>query len=158
MPPAVKLGIYAGIFALIAVIFSFTYHEGARAGRLAVQVQWDADKAAQQRAADAAIAKATQEKLAAIAANEVISDQYLSAIANSDARAAEYAQRLRDYEARLHAAGSAAGKAPGNADPPAAAPASGQGQLESAIGQRLVECDANEAQLIALQEELLPQL
>jgi hypothetical protein len=158
VPISLRLAIYLSVLALVASAFAFTYHSGERAGRNEVQVQWDADKATQQAAADAAIAKATKEKLDAIAANEAIDEKYQDVLRDANARADDYARRLQSYEARLRAASSAPAKAPSDPGAPATAPPRGEGQLESAVGSRLAECDANEAQLESLIEELQPQL
>jgi hypothetical protein len=155
---------YVKIGALIAAIaFCVWYGDhreaaGYKAGSAAIQVKWDADKAVIEKTAEAAVAAATADKEKALADNEQIQTAYQTQLADANAAAAALAGRLHDYQVRAAAGGSSLPNTRGGLGPtPAAAPPS-EGQLDGDLGNRLIECAANEAQLAALISEIKPQL
>jgi hypothetical protein len=134
------------------------YDAGLTAGRAEIQAKWDADRLETQKLADAAEAKNAADLAATLKLDQETIDGFKAEAAAAAAHAADYARRLHDAENRLRAGGSSLPQGrgqPGVAQPPQAP---SQGRFDAAVGARLAECDANEAQLSALQAELLPQI
>jgi hypothetical protein len=136
------------------------YDAGLTAGRAEIQAKWDADRiAADQKLAT--IEADNAEKLRqADELNQETVDEYEHKLATVADSVSSYASRLHAVEAKLAAAG-AGSPVPQAANQPATPPtplAIGPGQIESAIGARLAECDVNEAQLSALITEIKPQI
>ncbi len=164
IPLSLEIKVIAAVGLLLALVggASYWHHsvydQGEIAGRAAVQKLWNENKKTIQATADAAIAKANQERDEAQRANEVISHDYETKILAARADAVSLAQRLRDAAARLAANSRATDKAGGqSATPGASAPAS-DGVLTSAVAGVFEECNANSDQLDALIAEIKPQL
>jgi hypothetical protein len=158
---------YAKIIGAVALLAFFAwgayadYSAGKKAGSDAVQRLWDADLLKRQALTDAAIAKATQERDAALTANGVIQDEYQAKLTVANNNAADFAQRLRNATSRLLASSSAmhsSGSGQIAPDPSAPSSAGQLGQLLALITGLRSECIENAAQLTALQKEITPQL
>jgi len=164
---ALVLGVLSAVAALGAWGYRAIYDAGLTAGRAEIQTKWDADKIATQKLADAAQASNALKLEAAAKFNQETIDAFDQKLTTALADAHDYAVRLYNAETHL-AAGSHPVPGPaGVAGAPAAAAPSGQGSvgigpepsgLDSTLGARLTECDANESQLSALQAEIVPQL
>src|ERR1700675_1645154 len=137
---------YLKLAAAIAILAALAWASRAiySAGEQHIQLQWEADKAVIQATADAAIAKATAEKEAALTNNaQVINDTAQQIIA------------LRDLNVQLSSRLRLATKAPANSgavstgdDFPGTATgaiADGMAKLDDAIAAALTECAINRA-------------
>jgi hypothetical protein len=156
-----KLAFYA---VLVTAIAYGGYHVADLKGKAALeklQLAWDADKAAIQKAADAAIAQATKDRDAALEANGVIQSEYQTQLSSANASAAQFANRLRNAESRLTASSSSTGKAnSGQTTTATGTPTSADqlGQLVSLVTDLRTECLQNADQLDSLTAEIRPQL
>lgn len=146
---------------LITYVHHVIYASGERDGEAKIQKAWDDNKADIQRVADEAVAKATKDRDAALAANQGIHDEYEKRLADTTADAALFAQRLRDAATKI-AAGSSTLSKVGDLAGSAAASAAGSAQLLGQLLSRLTglreECVANDAALDALVLEIRPQI
>lgn len=158
----IKLIAGAVIIAVLIGLGFWGYHNiyqtGKAAGAAEVQTAWDADKAAIQKATDAAIAQATAQRDMALQANEVIHAQYANELAAAAATGLQLAQRLRDAESRAATDRGPVSKTDRGPRPSAAGEASSMGAINEALGSVLTECADNRAQLNALIGEIKPQL
>ncbi len=147
----------AGAWAYRAI-----YDAGRTAGLAEEKVLWDTDRRKQDQLVAAAIAANAAQLQAEAQRNQEKADDYEARISNLTAVAADYADRLRvAAKGRATTDGGAVPQAASQPTvaPAAAAPGEGQaGGLLGAVGDRLAECDINEAQLTALQAEIAPQL
>lgn len=134
------------------------YDEGLSAGRMQVQAQWDQDRASIAKLETAQQEAAHAKEAAAAATDKGVHDAYESQIAALSTAASDYAGRLRGAQGRLPASGNPVSSVPGGPGLDSGTATSGQGRLIDAVGRRLAECDANEAQLIALGAEVRTQL
>ena len=159
--------IYARLGALLALLAAFgwgayaDYAAGRKAGQDAIQTAWDKDKAAIQATADAAIAQATKERDAAVAANEGIENDYQAKLSAATANAATFASRLRNAESLIAANRGAvpqAGNNPGATAASTPSSADQLGQLVTLVTQLRTECKANADQLDGLIAEIKTQL
>jgi hypothetical protein len=159
--------IYAKAAALLAILAAFAwgayadYHAGVKAGQDSIQRLWDADLLKRQAITDTAIAQATKERDAAIAANEGIANDYQIKLDSANANAADFARRMRDATSRLLAGSSTmpkAGSGQAPSDPSQASSAGQLQQLASLTAGLHAECLANNAQLEALIAEVKPWL
>lgn len=159
-----EIKLIASLVAVIGILSGLWYYghaqhtAGFKEGAASIQVQWDADKEAIQKAADEAVAKATKDRDDALQANEVLQNDYQVQISSARALNGELAQRLRDAQNRVPAgsgsvpkAGSGQGSTPTSGTPT-------MGQIDDAIAATLTECANNRAQLNALISEIKPQL
>lgn len=156
-----KVGALVIFMSAVGWAFYATYHAGKKAGSDAIQKLWDEDKAKIQATADAAIAQATKDKETAIAANEVIANDYQAQLLAANASAAQFAQRLRNAEAIIAAGGGSSAKAPdkpGSVNPGSPAVAELLGQLVTLVTDLRTDCKADADQLDALIAQLKPQL
>jgi type II secretory pathway component GspD/PulD (secretin) len=160
-----KLLLYLGgaIIALIGVMLvsDRLYKAGVGAGRAEIQVQWDKDKAAIQKTADAALAAATKEKEDALETNRVIHDQYEAQLANTSANAADVLKRLRSAEGILAASRGDLSKTNSGQGSSATGSTGSADQLGTLVGLTAdlhSDCTKNADQLDALIKELKPQL
>jgi hypothetical protein len=155
----IAIGVGVILLALAGYLgYRSAYDSGLMAGKAEVQTLWDADKAAIQRVADAAIAQATKERDDALTANEVAQNGYQTQLSAANASAADFAKRLRYTEALIATRSSAVPKAGSGQQPTATSTQSGDVSLTNALGAALAECSANVAQLDALIIEIKPQL
>jgi len=132
------------------------YEAGHKAGSAEIQIKWDADKTAIQKAADVALAAVTAQKEKALADNEAIQATYQSQLQSAQTTAGDLARRLRDYQNAAH--GGPMPPPTGGSGPVTSASIPSEGRLDSALAARLAECAGNEAQLSALIAEIKPQL
>jgi hypothetical protein len=152
-----KLAFYA---VLVAAIAYGGYHVADLKGKAAtekLQLAWDADKTAIQKAADAAIAQATKDRDAALAANEGIESDFQTQLSSARALNDSLAQRLRLTASTATGSSSVPKTGSGQQSTPAG-PAPSLGQIDDAIAATLTECAGNRAQLNSLIAEIRPQL
>lgn len=154
----VKLAAALALLAAIVWGALADYSAGKKAGSSAIQVLWDADKAAIAKETATAIATATKERDDALQANEAIHSDYETQLSASRALGDSLAQRLRDAYTHPTAGSGAVPKAGDRQGTVATGPQSGDVPLTSALSDALTECSANAAQLDALIVELKPQL
>jgi hypothetical protein len=160
------IGIYAkligAVLALGAVIWIgiAVYDAGKKAGSDAVQRLWDQDKAQLQALTAAAVAKATQERDAALQTNAEVSNAYQQKLDVAAADSAQFSSRLRNAEARLLSLSSmpTSGSGSQTTDPGSPSSAGQLGQLVTLITGLRTECKANSDQLTALIAEITPQV
>lgn len=126
-------------------------------GEARVQARWDAFMADLQKQGAKAQAQAQADEAAALARNTEILNGLQKRIADSDARGAVLAQRLRLAEARPRACPVSAG-----ADQPAAPAARGESGPDTAVGRllgrTLAACMRDGQRLDALIAEIVPQM
>lgn len=134
------------------------YSAGKKNGADTIQLAWDKDKAAIQKAADEAVAEATKAKEDAIAANEVIKDDYEAQLLTSRALSSQLSQRLRIAESSLTAGSGTVSQGPDKPGTATAGSTPSMGQLNDALSSALTECANNRAQLNSLIAEIRPQL
>lgn len=149
-------------FGLVGVLFIALgirgYHAIYQAGANSVQLAWNDEKLAEDKATATAIAQLTKDRDTAMEANSIIKDSYENELRTAHADAQSLAERLSDAESRASAHSTAAAKAgdrPGATDP-SSAPSNEQ--LTSAVAAVFTECDQNASQLDALIAEIKPQL
>jgi hypothetical protein len=133
------------------------YSQGHAAGAAEIQSQWDTDKLAIQKVADAAIAEATKDKEEALSNNSGVINDLTQQLDSARGLNTQLADRLRAYQATRPAAGGVP-ESRGRPGIVAAPAAPGVGELNVALGDALDECYANYAKYSALIKELTPQL
>jgi hypothetical protein len=151
------IGTYIKLGAGLALLAAFVWLGAAiySAGEQHIQLKWDADKAEIQAKADAAIAKATQDKETALANNEGIRSDLQTQLDSVRNLNTSLSERLRIYSA------AGGGSVPKAGDKPGVTPApdtSRVGRLNDALGAALNECYGNRLKHEALIRELKPQL
>lgn len=134
------------------------YNAGVTSGRSRVQARWDADKLATQKLVAEQQQVADEKLAAAVKLNQEILDAYSAKMADVQADADDYARRLRNAQGELATNAGTLPRVAGGFAAAVATPPPSEGRLDAAVGARLAECDANEAQLTALEGELLPQI
>lgn len=136
-----------------------TIHASGEAQGIAeTTVKWDADKAAIQAIADAAIAKATKARDDALSANEVTIDAYETKLLTANAGASQLAERLRNAYAHTAASGSSVPQTGGGSGAPGASGQASDDRLTQLLASAAAECAKNDDRLDALVTELKPQL
>jgi len=153
-----KIGSIVILIVLIAWGEAALWNAGKKDGADSVQVLWDKDRAEIQDKADAAIAAATKQKEDAIAANEVIANDYQAQLLAARTLSSQLAQRLRLAETRPTTGSGAVSKDPTvfGVIVPSGTPS--MGQIDDAIAATLTECASNRSQLNSLIAEIRPQL
>ena len=156
--------IIAYLVALIALVggvwwlTQHSYTKGYKAGSAEIQTQWDQDKAAIQKTADAAIAAATKERDDALAANEGISSDLQTQLSSARALNGQLANSLRQYQARAAASSGAVPKAGSGQGATTTPSTPSLGQLDAATGAALTECYSDRLEYEALIKEIIAQL
>jgi hypothetical protein len=140
------------------LLYRSAYNSGQTAGKAEVQTLWDADRSKIQAVTDAAIAKATQEKEAAIAANEGIQNDLQAQLDSMHGLNASLAERLRRANANPTAHSSPLPQAAGNQKPVAAPVDDSVGRLNQLLADALTECRTNWVNYSALIKEVSPQV
>ena len=162
MTTEIKL-IVAGVLVIALglggfLLYRSAYDSGQTAGKAEIQVQWDTDKSKIQAVTDAAIAQATKDKEAAIAANEGIQNDLQTQLASMRDLNTTLAKRMRLASSNPSANSGTLPQAAGNKDPVSAPANDSVGRLNQLLADALTECRANWANYSALIKELSPQL
>src|SRR5208282_2576891 len=155
------IAILVALLLLVGGIWYLTeqaHATGYKAGSAAIQVQWDQDKAAIQKTADAAIATATKERDDALAANEGISSDLQTQLSSARALNGQLANSLRQYQARAAASSGAVPKAGSGQGATTTPSTPSLGQLDAATGAALTECYSDRLEYEALIKEIIAQL
>lgn len=154
----------AAVLALGAALAYGGYHVADLKGKAALaslQHAWDVDKAEIQKVTDKAIEKATKDKEDAIAANEVINDEYQKKLNGVTADSDRFASLLRNAAITIAAHRSAmqqASNIAGSAQTRTEAITVQLGQLVALTTDLRAECIKNDDELDALTSELNSQL
>lgn len=146
------------VLGLLFAGFRAIYDAGDNAGQEKVQLLWDQDKALIQKEADRAVAKATQEKEAAIVNNGGITSDLQTQLDSMRDLNRDLSGRLRDAEGRASAYSGALSKAADQLRVTPGTATQGLGRFNDALADALNECGATRAEYKALIAEIRPQL
>lgn len=146
------------VLGLLFAGFRAIYDAGDNAGQEKVQLLWDQDKALIQKEADRAVAKATQEKEAAIVNNGDVTNDLQTQLNSMRDLNRGLSGRLRDAEGRASAYSGALSKAADQLRVTPGTAAQGLGRFNDALADALNECGATRAEYKALIAEIRPQL
>ncbi len=156
-----RLALLVGLLAAVGWGAYADYAAGRKAGQDAIQTQWDADRIKIQQVADAAIAQATKERDAAVAANEGIENDYQAKLSAATANAADFSRRLSNALTGIAANRNPAGQTSSGPGTPTASAAAVAQQLSTVVkltSNLYTDCLANADQLDGLIAEIKPQL